>query len=92
MAILQAPSNAILHDAVDTIQDFEVGADLIDLRASLSTVPTVDQFGQFIKLTQVGANTELSINADGMGSDFAALAVLFGTNANNLNPTSFVIA
>lgn len=78
-------------EGIDQIQDFTAGADLIDLRGVFAVVPTAAQFNQFIKLTQVGQDAQLSVNVDGVGSDFQDLAVLKNTNATLLNAASFVV-
>lgn len=80
-----------LKDGVDRIQDFTVGTDLIELRGIFSAAPTSAQFEQFIQLVQQGNNTQLSINSDGIGSDFKEIALLQNIAANTLKPASFAI-
>ncbi|HHP7243820.1 MAG TPA: type I secretion C-terminal target domain-containing protein, partial [Elainellaceae cyanobacterium] len=85
-------------DATDTIIGFQVGQDLIDIRsifaqsAFTASSPT-NQFLQFIKIEQAGANTLISLDQDGAGAGtvFQPLAVLTNIEAGTIQSTSFVV-
>ncbi|NJN87725.1 MAG: calcium-binding protein [Leptolyngbyaceae cyanobacterium SL_7_1] len=86
-------------DRTDMITDFVVGQDLIDLRgifrqaAFQTTGSAFDRFTQFVQLTGVGSNTEVLIDADGVGANttLTRLAVLQGVSVSNINSLSFVV-
>jgi parallel beta-helix repeat protein len=83
-------------NAVDTITDFEVSRDLLDLRAILDgvSITTASEFAQFVRFTQVGANTEVQIDADGLGTSasFETLTILQNITASTVKSTNVVIA
>ncbi|MBD2463503.1 Ig-like domain-containing protein [Oscillatoria sp. FACHB-1407] len=86
-----------LADGVDTITDFRSG-DLIDLRSLLSqpqfaAVNAFVKFTQFVQLQQVGANTQIQIDTDGIGAGTATttLAVLKNVSASNISSVQFLI-
>ncbi|MDX2216285.1 MAG: DUF4347 domain-containing protein [Oculatellaceae cyanobacterium bins.114] len=86
-----------LDEGVDTIADFKT-EDVIDLRqifaqSAFSGATSFVQFSQFVQLVQVGANTEVRVDADGSGSgtDFTMLATLQNVAANTMTPRNFVI-
>jgi parallel beta-helix repeat protein len=85
-----------VNNATDTIIGFNVAQDLIDLRPILDSVSitTAGKFVQFIQFTQVGANTELRVDTDGLGTaaSFETLAVLRNINASTVQTTNVVIA
>lgn len=85
-----------LTEGIDTITDFN--GDLIDLRGILSAsqytaVNAFQTFTQFVQFVQVGANTELRIDADGLsaGSTFTTLAVLNNIAATSLTSSNVII-
>jgi uncharacterized delta-60 repeat protein len=85
-------------DGIDTITDFEVNRDVIDLRAifaksEFSGTTPFARFHQFIELVQQGADTEIRIDADGNGSDtsLVTLATLQNVSANTVKANNFVI-
>jgi phosphoribosylaminoimidazole (AIR) synthetase len=80
-----------VNDGVDKIQDFTVGTDLIELRNIFPVISAATQFELFIQLTQGGANTRLSVNEDGIGTDFKVLAVLQNTDTSSLSPINFAV-
>ncbi|MEM7771237.1 MAG: CHRD domain-containing protein [Cyanobacteria bacterium P01_A01_bin.37] len=86
-------------DGSDKIKDFVVGTDLIDIStifsksAYVANSPDI-QFAQFIRVSQVGSNTEIRIDADGVGSstDFITLAVLSNVVQTTVQASSFIVA
>jgi Ca2+-binding RTX toxin-like protein len=87
-----------LSEGVDAIQGFEVSQDTIDLRSILarpefSAPSSFDKYQQYVQLVQVGANTEVRIDADGsgQGTNFVALARFENLAASLLGSTNFVI-
>lgn len=87
-----------LEHGRDTIEDFNVNKDRIDLRDLLSevefTAPTpFDKFVEFVKMKQVGSKTRVSIDTDGVVGDagFTPIAVLKGVDAETLGSDSFLI-
>ncbi|MEM9214940.1 MAG: type I secretion C-terminal target domain-containing protein [Cyanobacteria bacterium P01_F01_bin.150] len=82
----------------DVIQDFNVNKDRIDLREILSgveftTSSPFDKFLEFVRVTQVGSSTRLSIDRDGVVGDagFKAIAILRGVDATTVDSDSFLI-
>lgn len=89
---------AAFNEGVDAIQGFEVGQDVIDLRSILarsefSGTSSFDKYQRYVQLVQVGANTEVRIDADGsgQGTSFVALASFQSLAATSLSSTNFVI-
>jgi Ca2+-binding RTX toxin-like protein len=87
-----------LNEGVDQIRAFEVGQDLVDLRslmarAEFSGTSSFDQYQKYVQLVQVGANSEVRVDADGsgQGKDFVTLASLQNLSTSSLSSTSFVI-
>ncbi|NJO78212.1 MAG: type I secretion C-terminal target domain-containing protein [Cyanobacteria bacterium RM1_2_2] len=85
-------------DATDTITDFEVNKDLIDLRAifaksEFSGTTPFARFHQFIELVEQGSDTEIRIDADGNGSrnDLVTLAVIQNVSVSAVKASNFVI-
>ena len=78
----------------DTIADFELDQDVIDLR-QIFTAPEfagqsgLSRFRQFVQLEQVGANTDVKLNLDGSG--FKTLATLQNTSVSAVKPSHFVM-
>lgn len=87
-----------LNEGGDIITDFDGITDLIDLR-SIFTTPAFGganpfaQFVQFIQLVQVGANTQVRIDADGNGSSntFSTLATLENVTVSGISSHNFAI-
>jgi Ca2+-binding RTX toxin-like protein len=91
--VFKAPS-----EGTDTITDFEVNKDLIDLRAifakaEFSGTTPFARFHQFIDLVQQGADTEIRIDVDGNGSSNAlvTLATLQNISVSAVKSNNFVI-
>ncbi|MGK7890248.1 MAG: FG-GAP-like repeat-containing protein [Leptolyngbyaceae cyanobacterium] len=89
-----------VDDGVDRIKKFQIGKDLIDVSTIFAkesfgagTLSTTEQFDQFILVEQVGANTRISIDANGIeaGDTFNALAILKKVNASAITSESFVV-
>jgi Ca2+-binding RTX toxin-like protein len=87
-----------LAEGVDEIQSFEASQDVIDLRtiftrSEFSGMSGFNKYQQYVQLVQVGANTEVRIDADGsrQGKDFAALASFQNLTMTSLSSTNFVI-
>lgn len=87
-----------LASKTDKISDFNTTEDLIDLRPIFSKpefacVSASDRFQQLVQVVQVGANTEVRVDADGTGSgtQFATLASLKNIAVTSLTSTSFIV-
>jgi len=85
-------------DGNDVIRDFAVAADVIDLvpllnRTQFSGNTALQKFNTFVTLTQVGANTQVSINSSGNGATptNVLLATLEGVTASTLTASNFAI-
>ena len=68
-------------DAIDTIRDFSVSADRIDLSQLLASYdPLTMALADFVQIGQSGGNTILSVDADGTGggSSMVQIATLAG--------------
>ncbi len=83
---------------MDTISDFTLGEDLIDLQYILSTanfreVRSLEQFEKYVTLTQVGSDTIVQIDADGKGAgtSLTSVAKLQNVAVSSLDASSFVI-
>jgi hypothetical protein len=81
----------------DTITDFKVGEDRLDLR-SLFAKPgyaganTLEKFQKYVQLEQTGLGTMVKIDVDGSGAKtgYAELALLKGVALNDLTASSFI--
>lgn len=73
-------------NGLDTIKDFKTSqGDKIDIAAVLEDYdPVTDILSQFVEVTQQGKNTVISVDSDGGGDNFAALAVLESVNNSDL--------
>lgn len=87
-----------LNQGTDRIQGFAVGQDVIDLRSILtqaeySGTSSFDKYQKYVQLVQVGANSQVRIDADGsgQGQTFATIASLQNLPTSALNSTNFVI-
>lgn len=88
-----------LLEGTDTIQDFTIGEDLLDLRSLLSNAQfgsgsAFERFSQFVQLAQVGADTTIAIDADGTGAgtSFTTLAVLQNTAIASVGTPQFLVS
>jgi Ca2+-binding RTX toxin-like protein len=88
-----------LNEGKDVIAGFNAAEDLIDLRSIMSRTEyggdnAFARFRQFVQLQQVGANTEVRVDADGsgVGQTFTTLAMLQNTALNAVSARNFVIA
>jgi Ca2+-binding RTX toxin-like protein len=87
-----------LTEGKDTIVGFNATDDVIDLRAifnkpELVSVSKSDRFTQFVQVVQVGANTEVRVDADlnGSGTEFTTIAVLKGVSVDAVSSNNFVV-
>jgi Ca2+-binding RTX toxin-like protein len=89
-----------LKERGDRITDFEVSEDAIDIDNLLKNSPfdstklsNLSQLADFVKLTQVGSRTVVSIDADGSAgsASFKVLATLEGVNATSLSARNFIV-
>ena len=86
--------NNPLASQVDMIADFDHSSDLIDVRGMFAKAGFADaSLSQVIRLEQVGANTEIKLNVDGLvaGTSFATIARLQNVTATSITASSFVI-
>ncbi|MEM9212836.1 MAG: type I secretion C-terminal target domain-containing protein [Cyanobacteria bacterium P01_F01_bin.150] len=82
-----------LRDKPDTILDFEVGSDLVDIasvfkgKAFTSDTP----FENFVRIKGTGQRARVQIDRDGngQGNSFKTIAILKGVNANLIDASSF---
>jgi hypothetical protein len=88
-----------INEGVDTIKDFSVNQDVIDLRSlfnqpQYSGTTPYTRYLQYIKLVQVGSNTEVRIDTDGNGGDntFTTLAILENVTTTAIGSRNFVIS
>lgn len=88
-----------LSEKVDIITDFDGSIDVIDVRqifaqATFAGATPLARFQQFAQFVQVGANTELRLDADGngAGTSFVTLAVLNNVLVGNVGSGNVVIA
>ena len=92
-------SYQLSREGGDRITDFNVKQDTIDIDNLLktnafdSTKPSdLKQLADFVKLTQVGSRTVVSVDADGAGSaGFKVLATLEGVSAATLSARNFIV-
>lgn len=83
----------------DTITDFNTSEDVIDLRqifaqTAFAGTANPDGFKQMVRVEQVGTNTEVRIDADGVGAGttFKTLASLTGVSASSVTTSNFVVS
>jgi hypothetical protein len=85
-----------LADGLDTVLDFEVGTDLIDLRGIFSglTLSPFALFKEFVTIEQVGNDSLIVIDNYGNGSGITktTLLSLFNVTASTLTSESFITA
>lgn len=86
-----------LQNGIDTITDYRF-TDQIDLKGIFAApefggADAISRFQQFVQLVQVGADTEVRLDADGngVGATFSTLAVLKNIAVDTLSVTNFVI-
>lgn len=89
-----------LGEGGDRITDFNVKQDAIEIDGDLlkegdvfeSKIRNLDQIAEFVKLTQIGSQTVVSIDPDGEAgsASFNVLATLEGVNAVKLNARNFI--
>ena len=84
---------------IDTITDFNSTEDVIDLRKifakpAFAGTANTEGFNQMVRVEQVGTNTEVRIDADGIGAGttFKTLASLTGVSASSITTGNFVVA
>lgn len=87
-----------LKEAGDRITDFNSTDDLIDVRGIFKSPQfggdnRFAQYHQFMQLVQVGANTEVKIDADGKGAGtaFTTLVTLQNVTVGSVQSTNFVV-
>ncbi|MBW4660043.1 MAG: DUF4347 domain-containing protein [Drouetiella hepatica Uher 2000/2452] len=88
-----------LTEGIDTITDFNGAIDVIDVRSifaqsAFAGATPLARFQQFAQFVQVGATTELRIDADGGGAgiSFTTLAVLNNVAVGSVGAGNVVIA
>ncbi len=90
-----------LREGGDRITDFNVNQDVIKIDDDLfgndvfesQKIRSLDQLADFVKLTQVGSRTVISIDSDGAAGSarFKVLATLDGVKAENLSIRNFIV-
>ena len=87
-----------LNEGRDTILDFDVNKDVLDVRQILSGVEYqaetgYEKFVDFVRVEQIGARARVMIDSDGVVGDgkFTTIAILRGVEAETVVSTSFVI-
>lgn len=90
---------AIVHAFTDAIADFYPSEDVIDLRnlfsqSQFAGATAYVRYLKYVQLTQVGANTEIKVDADGsgIGNTFTTLATLNNTALGAVGSRNFVIS
>jgi Ca2+-binding RTX toxin-like protein len=88
-----------VSDGTDTINDFTLNVDLIDLRSIFSSslfagIDVRSRFTEFLRVVQSGVNAQVQIDADGVGAGttFVTLATLKNIAVDNIDARSFVIS
>jgi phospholipase/lecithinase/hemolysin len=79
----------------DTILDFQIGKDRIDLKAILNRRGYADseRFDAYVRLTSTSSGTLVRVDSNGdQAGGFRALALLPGTEANELTAASFLVS
>ncbi|MGJ3254170.1 MAG: DUF4347 domain-containing protein [Elainellaceae cyanobacterium] len=83
------------NDGRDTITDFQVGSDLIDLRLIFdgSQFTNPNPFRRYVRINQSGSNAVVRIDPNGNvgGRNFVDLITLENVAANSLNAQSFLL-
>ncbi|MBI4785156.1 MAG: DUF4347 domain-containing protein [Oscillatoriophycideae cyanobacterium NC_groundwater_1537_Pr4_S-0.65um_50_18] len=81
-------------DAGDTITDFQVGQDRIVLSSLFtgSNYGSSNAFRSYVKLSQLGSSTLVSVDANGdTAGGFRDLVTVLGVNSTRLTASSFVL-
>lgn len=71
----------VMGDSMDRVYNFSAsggGADKLDISALLIGYDSGDPIANFLRLTVDGADTNIRVNADGIGTDFIAAARIYG--------------
>jgi hypothetical protein len=85
-----------IENSSDLVLDFNANDDMIDLRGifkapQFAADNRFAQYYNFVKLEQVGANTEVKVDRDGSGNEFATVLTLQNTDSSSIQSTNFVI-
>jgi uncharacterized protein YkwD len=84
-----------LQDKGDTITDFSVSQDKIDLRQIMagSAYQSKNQFSDFLQLQQVGSDTSVKLDMDGnkKAGGFDKFILLEKVNASSLSASNFLV-
>jgi hypothetical protein len=85
-----------IDNSSDLVLDFNANDDMIDLRGifkapQFAADNRFAQYYNFVKLEQVGANTEVKVDRDGSGNEFATVLTLQNTDSSSIQSTNFVI-
>ncbi|MCU0568770.1 MAG: type I secretion C-terminal target domain-containing protein [Oculatellaceae cyanobacterium Prado106] len=85
-----------LNEGIDTLTDFNITEDIIDLRnifrqPQYTDVTPYVQFLKYIQVTPQGSNTLIRIDADGNGVGKELITVATLTNVSGLTARNFVI-
>lgn len=88
-----------VSDGIDTINDFTLNVDLIDLRGIFSSalftgIDVQSRFTEFLQVVQSGVDTQVQIDTDGIGTGitFVTLAILRNITASDIGASSFIIS
>ncbi len=88
-----------VNEGQDAIADFNPSEDVIDLRSLFSQpqfagATSYVRYLKYVQLTQVGASTEIKVDADGsrVGSTFTTLATLNNIGIGAVSSRNFVIS
>ncbi|HEY9629443.1 MAG TPA: hypothetical protein V6C84_19250 [Coleofasciculaceae cyanobacterium] len=83
----------------DRVTDFKVKTDLLDLREifvlkEFSALTAFAQFTEYVKLVKVGSDTQVRIDADGIGSSktFVSVMTLEKVTTTSISAQNFVIS